>query len=589
MPKILLFLLMSILSINTIASPLPAEEAFSLSTQVQSPNTIRVTFHIKPGYFIYKNRLTLKESSPERFTIQNTHYPKSELKRDAQGKKIAIYRQIINLPVIIQATTQGIAQLQVNYQGCSDEGFCYPPQHHMVNLAFNENRQLIHSQLINPITNKIDKAILLISQDKAVEKLFTERHPFTVLLLFFGFGLLLSLTPCVLPMIPVLSSIIVGQGQTVTMRRAFLVSLSYVLSMALTYALVGALVALLGSNLQLIMQSNWAITLFSLVFVLLALAMFGFYDLTLPPSWQAKLANVQRRQQGGHYLGAAIMGCLSTLILSPCVTAPLLGALGYIAQTGKVVFASLALFFLGLGMGTPLLIIGTAAGRYLPKAGQWMNLVKSFFGILLLALAIYLSSRILSEFMTMLLWAALLIFSGLYVGGILPNQQRGKRSFQTLGILLFMYGFLILIGASMGADDPMKPLTKLAAPKASSNIHNNRHVVYSQLALTEAIEKAHGKPVFIDFYADWCASCKAMEKGVLNKGAIEKALSDYVVIKADVTRLNDEQKAMLKYFQVIAPPTFIFLDKQGHELIEHRLIGEQSEESLSQHLQSVAQ
>lgn len=587
MPRIILFLLISLLSLTTSAEPLPANEVFSLSASVENPKTVLLTLNTKPGYFLYQNRLQITSPNADVYKITDIQLPKSDLKKNHLGNPISIYRQRINIPVTIQGQKPGKELLNVHYQGCSDDGFCYPPQNKAINLTLNNKLQLSDSQLVIPTISKTTSTLSVPTKEKDIVNLFSQRHHATVLLIFFGFGLLLSFTPCVLPMIPVLSSIIIGHGEEVTTRKAFFVSLSYVLSMAFTYAIVGALVALIGSNLQLLMQSSLVIALFSLVFVLLSLSMFGIYELKLPVSWQTKLTSIQRKQNSGHYLGAAIMGCLSTLILSPCVTAPLIGALSYIAHTGEVIFGSLTLFFLGLGMGVPLLIIGTSAGRYLPKAGQWMNQVKAFFGILLLAIAIYLSSRILPGFLTMLLWASLLIFSGVYAGAFQPSQLAGKRALQSGGMILFIYGFLILIGAAMGSEDPVKPLTGLVFHRAPTLPVKQDLIVRNQIELKEAIKQANGKPIFIDFYADWCASCKAMDKGLLKKANIQKALSDFVIIKADVTRLGAPEKEMLQSYGVVAPPTFIFLDRYGNESKEHRLVGEQSEKTLSKHLENV--
>ncbi len=587
MQRIVLLLLFC-MPFYTSAAPLPAKEVFRVSTKVQNPNSVLLSMHAKMGYFLYKNRTNIASQNTSSFKIADISYPKGSLRTNHLGHTVSIYRGITNIPVKIKLQKAGIFFINVKYQGCSDEGFCYPPQNQKIELTISDGLQLVDSQIVSNDKFQVNESFSYPTQEQEIKTLFSQHHHAVVLLIFFGFGLLLSFTPCVLPMIPVLSSIIVGQGKDMTTLKAVLISSSFVLSMALTYAVIGALIAKIGANLQLLMQSNIVIALFSIVFVLLSLSMFGAYELKLPTSWQSKLTNVQRKQNRGHYLGAAVMGCLSTLILSPCVTAPLIGALSYIAQTGKVLFGSLALFSLGLGMGAPLLIIGASAGRFLPKTGQWMNQVKFFFGILLLAIAIYLASRILPGLFTMLLWGGLAIFSGIWASTFQPRRQSIKRAGQAGSLLLLSYGILIFISAALGSRDPVKPLSKMVYHHATTPSVNQQHIVHSSLELKQAIKKAYGQPVFIDFYADWCASCKAMDNGLLQKETIRKALNHFTVIKADITRLGVLEKDLLRDFGVIAPPTFVFLNTHGKELKEHRLVGEQSEESLARHLDVVS-
>lgn len=302
-----------------------------------------------------------------------------------------VYRNHVTIPVGILGNKPGKALVNLHYQGCSDDGFCYAPETQAIQLTIDENLALTGASLDQG--HNTQPAVAEETQSEGITKVFSSHNWLLILITFYGFGLLLSFTPCILPMVPVLSGIIVGHGKEITTRKAFFLSLSYVLSMSITYSIIGAVVALLGSNLQVSMQSPWSVGVFSLIFLLLALSMFGFYEFKLPHSWQAKIHG-SSNQRGGHYLGAAIMGCLSTLILSPCVTAPLIGVLTYIAQTGNIVLGCLTLFVLGLGMGTPLLLIGTSAGKWLPETGSWMNTIKAFFGIIFIAVAIVLISRI---------------------------------------------------------------------------------------------------------------------------------------------------------------------------------------------------
>lgn len=578
MKKWLLALLLSLIAISSNAvNPPPSEEVFKLSVNQVDPNTFTLIWQIKPGYFLYRDRIGLTETQHSNFNLGVPRFPASVSKIDKQGNHYQVYRHQLILPISILGKEPGESLIDLHYQGCADDGFCYPPAQRQLRVTIDKELALAGINFEDPhaINMTSDKT----TSNNNIEQVFANPNWLMIMLSFFGFGLLLSFTPCVLPMIPVLSGIIVGHSSSLTTRKAFLLSLSYVLSMSLTYAMVGAIVALLGSNLQIAMQTPVAITLFSLLFVLLALSMFGFFELKIPLSWQTKLASVSRNQASGHYVGAAIMGCLSSLILSPCVTAPLIGALSYIAHSGNVALGSLALFFSGLGMGTPLLLIGTSAGKWLPKAGPWMNKVKAFFGILLLGVALFLLQRIMPDIVIMMLWAALLVLSGIYLGALSPAPSLGDKFSQGTGILLLVYGLLVLVGASMGESNPLQPLASLhwQTHNATSQYAAAVKPSVKTLAETEqAIHQALGKPVMLDFYADWCTSCKIMEATTFKDPAVQAALKNFTVVKVDITGNNEAHKALLQKFNVIAPPTFLFFNAQGQELSNHRLVGEMS-------------
>lgn len=571
MKKWLLFSILWLNALLSFATPLPASEVFQVEAKRIDPNTFVINWEVKPGYFLYSDRIKLTEVN-NNTPVGEIRFPATEKKIDHLGREYMVYRNKVSIPVSILSEQAGETLVNLHYQGCADDGFCYPPETKQIKLGIDKNLALNQVDFEAPpeamasaVTNAVAPVI-----DPLVQP-----HRIMLLLTFYGLGLLLAFTPCVLPMVPVLSGIIVGHSQNMSTRKAFFLSLNYVLGMAITYAIAGAIIATLGANLQIAMQTPWAIGLFSLVFILLALSMFGLYELRLPVSWQAKLAGASRGQSGGHYLGAAIMGCLSTLILSPCVTAPLIGALGYIANTGEVLIGALALFCLGLGMGTPLLLIGTSAGKWLPKAGHWMNAVKAFFGVLLLAVAIYLLSRILPAFFIMMLWAILLIFTGIFCGAFDSSESYYQKFQRACGIILFVYGLFILAGAAIGNENPLQPLQFNRQPIEVSQSGHDK-TVHTINQVDNAIAAAKGKDILLDFYADWCASCKVMEATVLQEPVVRNKLNKMVVLRVDLTDNSLDQKALLKRFQVVAPPTFIFLDKQGSEIQGSRLVGEVS-------------
>lgn len=551
------------------ANPLPAAEVFHVNVTKVDPNTFAINFQIKPNYILYSDRIKLTTEKNDAVHIGTLRFPPTEIKVDKLGHEFTVYRNQVTIPVGILGNKPGKALIDLHYQGCSDDGFCYAPETKTIQLSIDEGLALTQAKLEPP--SNTQPTVTEESQNDGVTKIFLSHNWLLILFSFYGFGLLLSFTPCILPMVPVLSGIIVGHGKEITTRKAFFLSLSYVLSMSITYAIIGAVVALLGANLQVSMQSPWVIGVFSLIFILLAVSMFGFYEFKLPHSWQAKIHG-SSNQRGGHYLGAAIMGCLSTLILSPCVTAPLIGVLTYIAQTGNVLLGCLTLFVLGLGMGTPLLLIGTSAGRWLPETGSWMNTIKALFGIIFIAVAIELITRIAPPLISMILWASLLIFSGIYSGALTYSATHREKFNQGVGLILLVYGFLILVGASMGATNPLQPLTLQSVNAAPVKIQQEQ----SLSTIKQAIADAQGKPVMLDFYADWCTSCKVMEATTFKDPHVQEALARFAVIRIDVTANNAKNKTLLDYFHVVAPPTFIFLDAQGKELNNLNLVGEVS-------------
>jgi thiol:disulfide interchange protein DsbD len=394
-------------------------------------------------------------------------------------------------------------------------------------------------------------------------------------------------------MIPILSSLIVGQGKTLSQRRAFLLSLVYVLAMAVTYTVAGVLAALLGQNIQALFQNPWILTIFSVLFVVLALSMFGYYDLQLPNRWRGHLIELSNRQTGGNYWGVAVMGLLSALIVSPCVTPPLIGVMTVITATGSdAVLGGTALFALSLGMGAPLLVIGTSAGRLLPKVGHWMDRTKAVFGVLLLAVAIWLLERILPEEISMLLWATLLIVSAIYMGALQPLAH-GMPAWRTLikglGVVLLIYGILLLVGVASGSKDTLQPLrgVSLVSPGLATQTPSLFKRIKTVADMDRALTQANGRPVMLDFYADWCSACKELEKYTFNDPSVQALLSKIVTLRADVTANDTADQALLRHFGVIGPPAILFFGTDHSELKAHRIVGYMPPERFTDHIRSI--
>ncbi len=547
----------TIVSADMRPTPPTAETVFQLRVKRYDPNTFLLHWHIKPGFFLYQKSIRLIEPpKAHRFaTITPLDLPHAITKKDTKGRSFEVYREKLTLPVRLLGMSPGETIIHITFQGCADDGYCYPPKTMPIQLTFDKNLALVNSILEQATAISPDVTSL-----KHLLKNPFETQLILTLLIFYILGLLLSFTPCVLPMIPVLSSIIVGRGAHLSGRHAFGLSLTYVLSMSATYAIVGAIIALVGKNIQITLQAPWMIGVLSGLFIILALSMFDLFELRLPTAWQSKLAAISYGQAHGHYINALVMGALSTLILSPCVTAPLIGALSYIAETGRLFLGVSALFILGLGMGTPLLLIGTSLGRLLPHKGAWMNQVKGFFGLILMGVAIDLVSRITPPLISMLLWATLFLFSGLYLGVFKSSQTNLSKLKQVLALIIFIYGFLILIGASQGHTNPWMPL--------STSTHAHHPTVRSLQDLQPILQhaKIHQQPVLIDFYADWCRSCKIIEDELESNQKIQTMLSSFEVIRADITEDNAKTQALSTYYRVVAPPTFVFISKDGVEL-----------------------
>jgi thiol:disulfide interchange protein DsbD len=583
--KHVFFILFIFLSLGTVshATPAPEAEVFKLTPKVTDPNTLLLTWQIKEGNFLYKKRFSFKTSQAQ--TLGPVRLPSTDvIKKYSEDKTYQVYRNSVAIPLSLLNHSKGKFKIIVSHQGCADSGFCYPPTKDTVEVKVNQDLEMTSAKIVPNQSSNQKKPSPLSTDNNSTpyQTLFEDHNIAYIIISFFGFGLLLAFTPCVLPMVPVLSSIIVGHQNKANPKTSLLLSISYVLGMSVTYALIGIIIALIGQNLQVLFQSPITISIFAIIFVLLALAMFDFYDLRLPQSLQSKIATKSREQNTGAYFGAAMMGALSILILSPCVTAPLVGALSYIAQTSNMAIGGTALFFLGLGMGTPLILIGTSAGQLLPKAGNWMNHIKHAFGVMLLIIAISLAERVFPAAITMLAWSALLIISAIFLGIFEKNlATNGQKFAKGIAILLFAYGLLILIGTSMGNSSPYFPLKSLsptpslnASSIATTTVKPSPMIVTNLNDAQTIIQKArqqHQK-VLIDFYADWCASCKEMDESIFSDPKVQAELMNLVWLKVDLTKRNTDSIDIEKNFKIVAPPTMIFLSNTGKEMA--RIIGE---------------
>jgi len=429
-------------------------------------------------------------------------------------------------------------------------------------------------------------------QDSITEKL-KSGSMFLNIITFFGFGLLLSLTPCVFPMIPILSGIIIGQGKQITTMQGFTLSLIYVIAMALTYALAGVVAAMLNFNIQAAAQNVWLLSFFSLVFVALAMSMFGFYEIQLPSAVQTRLASMSDSQKGGSLIGVFIMGALSAIIVGPCVAPPLAGALLYISQTGDKLLGGLALFALGIGMGVPLLAIGASAGSLLPRAGTWMEMVKYIFGVLMLAVAVWFISRVLPPMVELYLWAGLLIVTAIYMGALdrLPDGATWRKLWKGVGVVMLVYGAILIVGGSSGSTSILKPLAGLAlgggeASAGKEGLPFQRIKSLSDLNAAVAAASQQGKPVMLDFYADWCVACVEMETYTFPAPKVHEALKGAVLLQADVTANDDIDQALMQNFNIFGPPAILFFNAGGQELKAYRLVGFKEADEFSAHVNS---
>jgi thioredoxin:protein disulfide reductase len=574
---------------------LQPDQAFGLDVNVRDAHTLQANFNVTPTYYLYRDKITFT-SAGSSVKVTAVKFPKGEIKHDPNFGDTEVFHQSFQALITLDRANNIATRITLNavYQGCSEQGLCYPPitKTLHINLPEATTGQLAPPVLTEapPPTSQAPISQAPLSEGSQIARLFKGGNFWLIISFFFGAGLLLSLTPCVFPMIPILSGIIVGRGHKITHMHAFILSLAYVLGMALTYAAAGVAAGYSGNMISNALQTPWVLGSFAAVFVLLSLSMFGFYEFQLPTALQSKLSNTSNRLHGGHLSGVFVMGALSAIIMGPCVAAPLAGALLYISQTHDALLGGIALFVLALGMGIPLLLVGSSAGVLLPKAGAWMEAVKRFFGVTLLALAIWIIQPLLPVNVQMLLWSTLLIFSAIYLHALeaLPHNAKGwHKLLKGVGLLTLLVGVAYLIGSLSGARDIMRPLGNIGRAEAQSTTTLQFSRIKNIAELNQRIAQAKGQTVMLDFYADWCVSCKELERYTFSDVQIQAKLKNTVLLQADITANNEDDKALLQRFQLFGPPAILFFDAQGQEQSDQRITGYQDSTRFFQSLQNI--
>ncbi len=558
---------------------LDPEDAFKI-TAVQKGDVIETQIRLADKIHIYKNDLKFRIVKPKTVALN----PKLPPAHEVDGEQVYEKGLTVKIPVSdIASKVKGDYTLEVEVVGCSDAGICYQP--FKKHFDFKGKAAGIFEK-ISSLTHEGNTA-------KIADVLGSENSLFIVLL-FFVFGLLLALTPCIFPMIPILSSIIVSQSGSGKpgVAKAFFTSLVYVVAMALTYTVVGVVAGLVGADIQTAMQNPWVLTAFAAMFVALAFSLFGYYEIGLPASWQSRLsrASDEAGQKGG-FIGTAVMGVLSALIVGPCVAPPLGGAVLFISHTGDALLGGVALFVMSIGMGMPLLLVGIGAGKFMPKPGGWMSVVSQVFGVMMLGLAIFMLGRVLPDGITLILWALLFMGSALYMGVFDDSDKKpgAKKLVQIFAVVLMLYGASLFVGALSGANSMLRPFERFTAPKgvavATSN-EKSSHRGYSIARLLKEVA-ASDKPVVVDFGKESCTACKELEEITFPNPKVKEQLKKFKFIKVDVTDNTDAEKALLKKYELFGTPNIIFFDKNGKFMPEKSLTGFVKPQEFADHLKRV--
>jgi thioredoxin:protein disulfide reductase len=587
---------------------LSPDQAFRFDALPDGPDKIRLIWGITDGYYLYRARIKASSDS-DQAQLGELTLPTGETKVDEYFGKQEVYHHDVvgSMSVARSGAGQLAVPLKVTYQGCATAGLCYPPITKTVSVllppagtgrtpaadaagsaAAGSGALAANATSGSPADGSIASttaaaASAFVSEQDHLAALIRNGNLAAVLATFFGIGLLLSLTPCVLPMIPILSGIIVGQGEKVTAGRGFSLALTYVQGMALTYAAAGAAFVLAFKQApQAFFQQPWIIMLFVALFVALAFAMFGAYTLQMPSALQTRLTDASNRQRNGSYVGCFVMGALSALVVTACVAPALIAALSVISQTGQVVRGAAALYVTGLGMGVPLLLVGASAGSVLPRVGPWMDTVKSLFGVLFLGIAIYFLQPLIPASVGMLLWSALAVIAGFWIFALKARDGGpAPAAIRAAGLLALVYGIILLIGVAAGSNDPLQPLSTLRANTGGGGATAAKEsaLAFETIKSLDDLNKrvaaaaAAGRPVMLDFYADWCTSCKEMERYTFSDTSVQAALSNAVLLHADVTKNDAVDQELLKHFGIFGPPTIAFYGPTGEERRNFRVVG----------------
>ena len=549
---------------------LPVDEAFRLEVFPESPDRVRLVWEIAKGYYLYRQRISVASSS-DAAALGTLSLPKGQTKTDEFfGEQEVFHDELIATVAVSRAAGGALSlPLSVTYQGCAEAGLCYPPE--TKNLLVELPASTGSTATLPSGTAAAGAPKRFVSEQDRLAIFVRDGNLAAVLATFFGLGLLLAFTPCVLPMVPILSGIIAGQGANVTTARAFALSLSYVLGMALTNTLAGVAAAAAGQQIQAMFQQPWIIVLFTLLFVVLALSMFGLFTIQMPSALQTRLTDVSNQQRAGTFGGVAIMGALSALIVTACVAPPLFATLAVIGQTGEVFRGGTALFSMSLGMGAPLLVIGTSAGKLLPRAGAWMETVKMAFGALMLAVAAWMLVRIIPERWALVVWAVPAAVAAWVFWTQIKPRSPLTWALRGVGAAFGVYALTLVAGAALGGTSPLAPIPQFAAQHQGLTF--KRIKTLQDLEREVAAASAAGKPVMLDFYADWCVSCKEMEKYTFTDSAVRSTLAQAVLLQADVTANDAADQVLLKHFGIFGPPTIAFYGPDGVERKEYRVVG----------------
>lgn len=577
---------------------LQVDQAFAFNFD-QDKNQLHISFDISEGYYLYRHQF--------KFTSDNTRLSTIELPlgidhEDEFFGVQQIYTKELTFTINIEQADEN-AVVTVRYQGCADKGLCYPPTKKVITLnkvlaqVTNNDAAAVLSALktsesnITPAVEKLSSnETPVVSEQHQLADMLKQDSLLLTLIAFFVGGLLLSFTPCVFPMYPILTGIIVGAGKELTTKKAFTLSFFYVQGMAVTYTLLGIVVALAGAQFQAVFQHPYVLIALSALFIFLALSMFGAFNLALPASWQNKLNNLSNKQKGGSITGVVTMGVISGLVASPCTTAPLTGALLYISQTGDVVLGASALYALSLGMGLPLLILGSSGGKLLPKAGAWMNIIKNVFGLLLLAVPIFLLERFIPEIISQALWALLVLGAASYFYVANQNSALDKPKGFGFGLRSLLIFLMMFIGANMAYQlvMPSNNQTVISASQNSQVQHFKLVSTLKELRAAVAQANKQGKTVMLDLYADWCIACKEFEKYTFSDKKVQQALENSVLLQIDLTETNaDRNIELMEHFNVFGLPSILFFDLQGNELSQQRITGFMNAEEFSAHINKI--